>query len=229
MCRNFGSGSVDTGGMLQRLVSGLLDLLSPPRCAACGALLEARVMGFCDACAPLLERAPRDLTSARDAAACLYGGPLRDALHRLKYEGASELAPALARLLAKPAGSFAGRVDCVAVVPLHARKLRQRGYNQSALLARPIARLLGVPCVPRLLVRTRDSGAQVGKNRSDRIGQLTGAMRASRRARARTVLLIDDVRTSGATLAEARRALYEAEVRDVYTLVLAVTPASDTD
>jgi len=213
--------------MLQRLVAGLFDLLSPPRCAACGGLLDLRLAGFCDACAPLLEWAPAALTSARDAAACVYGGPLRDALHALKYEAASELVPALARLLARPAGSFAGRVDCVAVVPLHARKLRQRGYNQSALLARPVARLLAVPFLPRLLVRTRDTGAQVGKNRSDRGAQLMGAMCASRRARARTVLVIDDVRTSGATLAEARRALYAAEARDVYTLVLAATPAPE--
>lgn len=215
--------------MLQRLVAGLLDLLSPPRCAACATLLELRLTGFCDACAPLLERAPTELSSARDVAACVYGGPLRDALHRLKYEAASELAPALARLLVEPGREFAGRVDGVAVVPLHARKLRQRGYNQSALLARPLARALAVPFWPRLLVRARETSAQVGKSRSDRVAQLTGTMRASARAGARTVLVVDDVRTSGATLAESRRALYAVEARDVYTLVLAATPEAAHD
>lgn len=209
--------------MLKQLVAGCLDLLSPPRCAACMALLEARITGFCDACAPLLETAGAEVSSARDAAACLYGGPLRDALHRLKYEAASELVPALSRLLELPARSFAGRVDCVAMVPLHPRRLRERGYNQSALLARPVARALGVPFLPRLLVRTRDTRAQVGQRRGDRVVQLSGAFVASPSARGRTVLVLDDVRTSGATLAEARRALYAAEARDVFTLVLAAT------
>jgi ComF family protein len=210
--------------MLKELLAGCLDLLAPPRCAACTQLLEARITGFCDACAPLLETADDELSSARDAAACVYGGPLRDALHRLKYEAASELVPALARLLEQPARGFAGRVDCVAVVPLHPRRLRERGYNQSALLARPVARALGVPLLPSLLVRTRDTRAQVGQSRNDRVAQLSGVFRASSRARSRTVLVVDDVRTSGATLAEARRALYAAEARDVYTLALAATP-----
>jgi ComF family protein len=191
------------------------------------ALLEARITGFCDACAPLLETADAQLSSARDAAACGYGGPLRDALHRLKYEAASELVPALSRLLEQPTRRFTGRVDCVAVVPLHPHRLRERGYNQSALLARPVARALGVPFLPRLLVRTRDTRAQVGQSRDDRAVQLSHAFCASNRARGRTVLVVDDVRTSGATLAEARRALYAADARDVYTLALAATERAD--
>lgn len=215
--------------MLKQLLAGCLDLLSPPRCAACLSLLEARITGFCDACAPLLETSHGQLSTPRDAAACVYGGPLRDALHRLKYEAASELAPALGRLLQQPTRGFVGRVDCVAVVPLHPRRLRERGYNQSALLARPVARALGVPFLPRLLMRTRDTPAQVGQSRDDRVMQLSGAFCASVRARGRMVLVVDDVRTSGATLAEARRALYAVEARDVYTLALAATEPAGTD
>ncbi|MDB4985374.1 MAG: Competence protein, partial [Myxococcaceae bacterium] len=117
--------------MLQQVLAGLFDLLSPPACAACSSLLEARSQGFCEACRPLLERAELDaptLESGRDLDACVYGGPLRDALHRFKYEAASELAKPLASWLEQPVRSLIGRVDLVAVVPLHPRRLRTRGY-----------------------------------------------------------------------------------------------------
>jgi ComF family protein len=213
--------------MLQRLGSGLLDLLAPPRCAACVAPLDARLTGFCDACAPLIESAPTHPGPTADRDACLYGGPLRDALHRLKYAGASDVAPALARLAERPARSFGGLVDCLAVVPLHRSRLCARGFNQSALLARPLARVLAVPFEPRLLQRTRDTVAQVGKGRSERAAQLAGVFAASPRARGRAVLVFDDVRTTGATLAEARRALVAAGARAVFTLALAQTPTHD--
>lgn len=212
--------------MLQRALSGLLDVLAPPRCAACTALLEARVTGFCDACAPLLERV-HALADEHDCAACVYGGPLRDALHRLKYEGASELVPSLSALLVEPARCFLGRVDGVTAVPLHPRRLRARGYNQSVLLAVPLARQLGVPLWPRLLTRTRDTSAQVGKGRGERSAQLQGSFVAAPRARGRRILVVDDVRTTGATFAEARRALREAGATDVLTIALAETPGCD--
>ncbi len=162
-----------------------------------------------------------------DRAACLYGGPLRDALHRLKYEGASEVARPLAALLSEPAQAFAGRVECVTAVPLHPRRLRARGYNQSALLARPVARVLAQPFAARLLARVRETAPQVGQGRPERARQLAGALRARPEARGRAVLVVDDVRTTGATLAEARRALEAAGARAVYTLVLARADGRD--
>lgn len=206
--------------MLKSLLAGLFDLVSPPVCAACRSPLAERSFGFCDACRPLLDRASLTADDAhRDA--YIYGGPLRDALHRLKYEGASEVAPLLAQLLSEQAVPFAGKVDLVTVVPLHVRRLRARGYNQSALLAAPVARSFGVPFAPKLLRRVRDTHPQVGRGQRERHAQLAGAFTADGRARGRAILVIDDVRTTGATLLEACRALEAAGARELYTLALA--------
>lgn len=210
----------DNPGMLKSFLTGLTDLLAPPRCAACRSPLLERALGFCDACRPLLEPAPSgDEDLHRDA--FHYGGPLRDAVRRLKYEGASELAPALGALLIEPARAFAGAVDCVTAVPLHPRRLRERGYNQSLLLARPVARRLGVPLAPSLVRRVRDTAAQVGKGQHERNAQLARAFVASERVRGRAVLIIDDVRTTGATLRAVAVALEARGARALFTLALA--------
>jgi ComF family protein len=177
---------------------------------------------FCGACEPLVDSAPIPAGVLRDRDACIYGGPLREALHRLKYRGQSELASGLSHWLIEPAQVFAGIVDVVAPVPLHPRKLRERGYNQSGLLARPVARSLEVPFWPSLLRRPRASAAQVGRGRMARARSLQGAFVASPRALGKRVLVVDDVRTTGATLEEARRALREAGAVAVYTLALAL-------
>jgi len=205
--------------VLRHVISGLLDLLAPPTCAACRAPLALRISGFCAGCAPLIDPVVTQ-ASRTDLAACVFGGPLRDALHRLKYEGASELAPALAGLLREVASTLSDTVDCVTAVPLHPRRLRARGYNQSALLAAPVARQLGVRFAPGLLVRVSDQ-RQVGSDRRARTAQLAHAFVARATARDRACLVIDDVRTTGATLAAARRALLDAGAREVHTLALA--------
>lgn len=212
--------------MLKHLLAGLLDLVAPPVCVACQSPLVQRSLGFCPACKPLLERVVSSVDDAHHDA-YVYGGPLRDALQRLKYEGATETAPALAALLAEAATPLLGKVDVVTAVPLHPRRLRQRGFNQSILLARPVARLLSVPLVPSLLRRVIDTPAQVGKGISARQAQLARAFRASARAGDRSLLVVDDVRTTGATLAAAQAALVAAGARQVFTLALAGTPYDD--
>ncbi len=203
--------------MWNKLARGLLDLLAPPTCAACDGALDARVWVFCGACEPLIERVASRSHFDRDA--CVFGGPLRDAIHRLKYRGESELAWGLAQWLVEPAQLLVGEIDLVTAVPMHPRRLRQRGFNQSVLLARPVARTLEVPLVPRLLRRVRGASGQVGRSRGERAQSLAGSFVASPRANGKRVLVVDDVRTTGATLDEARRAL--AGAKAVYTLALA--------
>ena len=113
----------------------------------------------------------------------------------------------------------AGRIDAVIPLPLHPSKLRERGWNPSALLARPVARALGVPLVTHWLARVRATDAQAGLSRAERIRNVQGAFRAKQVPPAR-VLLIDDVRTTSATLDEAARCL-AARGHDVCTLALA--------
>jgi ComF family protein len=216
----------DERGMWKRFCSGLIDLMSPPRCAGCEGVLHTRALAFCDACLPLLEPAPHDGDDLhRDGYA--YGGPLRDALHRLKYDGASELGRVLGALLRETVLPLTGKVDAVTAVPLHPRRLRERGYNQSLLLARPLARALSVPLVPGLLRRVRDTPAQVGKSRAERQVQLNEAICPHRDARGRRLLVVDDVRTTGATLAAACSALERAGAVSVYTVALAGAPDDD--
>lgn len=211
--------------MRHRLWNGLLELLAPPACAACDGAIEARAWVFCAACEPLIDRIAA--SSLHDGDACVFGGPLRDAIHRLKYRGQSELAWGLAQWLIEPAQALIGKVDVVTAVPLHARRLRERGYNQSLLLARPVAQALELPLAPRLLQRVRGASAQVGRGRAARRQALAGSFAAAPAARGKRVLVIDDVRTTGATLDEARRALHEAAA--VYTLALARADAMDPD
>jgi ComF family protein len=207
--------------MLQRFVRGLLELVAPPACAACVVPLGAEEAGFCGGCRPLVDELPG--SRAEDRAACVYGGPLAEALQRLKYHGRLEVAPALAELLAVRAQELAGRVDVVTAVPLAPARLRERGYNQSGLLARPVAQLVGAPFVPRILWRLRTANSQVGAGRLERARQLEGAF-AARGVAGQRVLVIDDVRTTGATFAEARRALVAAGASEVIGLALAQTP-----
>lgn len=144
---------------------------------------------------------------------------MADAIRRYKYGGRDELSAPLGALLASAAGRFAGRVDAVVAVPLHPRRLAARGFDQTALLSRPVAKALGVPR-GTLLCRTRDTPAQAGLDLAGRAQNVRGAFVA--RPCAGRVLLLDDVRTTGATLAACAEALTAAGASRVVTFVLAV-------
>lgn len=197
------------------LFEGLLDALAPPECAACDAPLPPGEAGFCSACAPLLEAA-----RGRPRASYVYGGPLADAIRRFKYGPRSELAPVLAGLAMPSALELAGHVDAIVPVPLHARRERERGFNQAGLLARILARELAVPYLPAALLRVRDTPAQASLDVARRSENVRAAFRATGPLPAR-VLLFDDVRTTGATLAECASALLAGGATQVHPLVLA--------
>jgi ComF family protein len=233
--------------VLRTLTRGLVLLLSPPTCAACGLPREdgypkpglydqAERLGaqggeheaFCDACAPLLEPLPGSDAENLDDSAYVYAGPLADAIRSLKYGRRFELGRALGRLLAaRTRGRLEGLVDVVTPMPLHPRKLRARGVNPSLLLAREVARELGVPLSTRLVARRRDTREQAGLARKERGENVLGAFSARPvHAQRMRVLLVDDVRTTGATLHEAARALM-ATGHEVRTLTLALAPATE--
>ena len=125
--------------------------------------------------------------------------------------------------MAEPAQAFAGAIDVVVPVPLHPRRLAERGYNQAALLAAPVARRLGVPFAPCALARVRDTPQQVVMDRASRLLNVAGAFAVRDRTfvAGGRVLLIDDVRTTGATLDGCARALHEVGARAILALVLA--------
>jgi ComF family protein len=210
--------------MFRTLRDGLLDLLAPPECPGCALPWTGRASDpgvvFCGACAPLLEAVAAGMRPPAAAAAALaFQGPLADAIRRFKYGRASHLARDLSPLLVEAAISYAGLVDAVVPMPLHRRKLRERGFNPAALLAAPVADALSLPLRTRWLSRVRATREQAGLSSQQRQVNLAGAFEA-RAATGCRVLLIDDVWTTGATFRAAAAALAERGHR-VTTLALA--------
>lgn len=115
------------------------------------------------------------------------------------------------------------RADVVVPVPLHPRRLAERGYNQSALLARAVAEQLDVPFAPRALERRRETAQQARLGRADRLANMAEAfdVRDALAVQSRNVLLVDDVLTTGATLLACRQALIAAGVANVTSVCLA--------
>lgn len=242
-------GEVKAGlGRAARLV---LDTLYPPHCLACdAAVLEpgtlcgrcwaeaAFVTGLsCDKCAAPLPGDPAEapilcddcLRVARPwshgRAALLYGGTGRQLVLALKYGDRHDIARPAGRWLARQAAPLCRADTLVVPVPLHRARLFHRRYNQSGLLALALGRELDRPALPDLLLRTRRTGIQDGLSRAARFENQQGAI-APRPARAkriegRHVLLVDDVMTSGATLAAAAEACFAAGADDVDVIVLA--------
>lgn len=196
-------------------------MLAPHRCPSCDWLVpDVEAAEFCGACGPLLEVAPAGISPpARNAAGWLYEGPFADAIRRFKYEGAGQLAAPLGAKLAVRARPYAGQIRAVVPVPLHPAKLRARGFNPAALLAKPVAAELGATLEVGWLYRDRATRTQAGLDRDERLANVRGAFRAAP-VKPTRVLLIDDVRTTGSTLAEATAAL-TAQGHEVTTLALA--------
>jgi ComF family protein len=200
---------------------GLVDLVAPPHCPACDLELLDRERGFCDGCGILLEDVPDAfLPPASDASLYCYGGPLADAIRRFKYGGRSELAGTLGALTRRAALAYAGHVDAIVPVPLHRKRLAERGFNQATLLFRPLARALAIPILPTLVTRVRATLPQAGLDASERAGNVHRAFVCKKKPPAR-VLVVDDVRTTGATLAAMSEALREAGAERIATLTLA--------
>jgi len=222
------------------VTSALLDLLYPPRCAACGAggawlCATCRVAihpiqpPYCVRCGqPLDDAACRSCVVATPApsairAAALFRGPVRDVIHALKYRNLTAVAPTLAMLMRAAYDEAGWSTQLVAPVPLHPARERQRGYNQAVALAKPLAAALGIPCVPRVLRRDRVTADQIGLDVQRRRANVADAFSvpAPGKVQGRSVLLVDDVATTGCTLDACALALQRAGATSVYALVVA--------
>lgn len=214
------------------LAAAAARALSPPSCAGCDApIADAAV--FCSDCArtaaPYVERSPRGAAGSSAAAGvdlvafAPFGGSVAEGIRRFKYGDRPDLARPLGRLLLGAAREAGMSVDLVVPVPLHPRRLAERGYNQAALLAAHVADGLPASLAPRALCRVRSTAQQAQLPRDLRLQNVVGAfrVRAPERVQRRRVALVDDVATTGATLAACREALLGAGAASVTYLVLA--------
>jgi ComF family protein len=237
----------------KRVWSALLDAIFPPHCIGCE---EWSRDAFCPLCIPKLRPIkaplchhcgepfdPFSLPAAQCArcraktpqfevarATFHFDGPPREAVHRLKYREKTALAARMAPFLAttfRQDPTLSGFTPhWIVPIPLHSRRLKKRGFNQSALLARELGRILDVPTA-HLLQRTRDTTPQVELKRADRAKNMRDAFAvdmdafAKTGAKGRRILLIDDVLTTGATLDEAARVLKKAGAAEICAISFA--------
>ena len=190
-------------------------------CRRCGLAPEGRVdeSFLCEAC----RRAPPAFDLARAAAP--FRGGIRALLHAFKYNGATWLRADLTDFIEGALRTYYDPrlIDLVLPVPLHAGRLRRRGYNQSALLAGALARRLGLATAPAVLQRSRATPTQTRLSAPARRQNVLGAFRVAHPewVRGRTLLVVDDVMTTGATLHEAARSLKRAGAWRVWALAVA--------
>ena len=235
--------------MLSNLVRSALDFVFPIHCAGCGREggvicgqcvdgLERLPQPYCRICAApgmsgmcrWCRQFPRGFDLLRSA--YRFRGPVRDAIHRLKYKGEWSAAEPLGTLMAAylksrfnsrwPGSRWPTSVSTLVPTPLHQRRLRSRGYNQSALLAREVGKRLNLPVREDLLARISNPRPQAeARSQQERRDNVADNFVCNTDTSGLRVLLIDDVATTGSTLSECALALKSAGAARVYALTLA--------
>ncbi len=227
--------------LVARVGQAVVDLLFPARCVGCGAYGSF----LCQSCQAELPRArpprcPICWQPQRQGTPCrrcreerpafqgarspyLYEGAAREAVHALKYSYVSALARPMAQLMACYVEEEAIEADLLVPVPLYVRRQRSRGYNQSALLARELSRLCGLPMAEQGLARRRNTPVQARSADAEaRRRNVADAFVADRRwVEGKRVLVVDDVMTTGATVNACARALGQAGAGSAWALTFA--------
>lgn len=217
-----------------------MDWVYPPVCGGCGrkgarwcAECRSRVVPIapplCDLCGWRLDRygdcafcrhSHLRLDGARSWA--YFQDPLKNAIHRLKYRGDISLGEALSEPLPAVLRQAGWSVDLITPIPLNLARQAERGYNQAALLAQPLALAVSIPYRPGAIKKIRATPSQVGLSRTERRENLRDVFRADEKlVSGKRILLVDDIMTTGATLSACAKSLYAAGALGVYGLTLA--------
>lgn len=224
-----------TVNLIRKHIQRAAEMVFPPKCIFCGCLLDAGLrFHICSSCyAKIPFASDYILKSGKKRSggcdytiyACSYTGIIKESLIRFKFFDKPGYYRAFARLLLDRLSAIEGdgKPDIITSVPLHTERQRVRGYNQAALLAGEIGRESGIKVDCNLLIRVRNTEVQsllTGKTRENNIldaFRVTGA----EKVRGRTVLLVDDVLTTGSTVDECSRVLKEAGASKVIAAVIA--------
>lgn len=220
----------------------ILDLFFPPRCAVCDGLLSPGETGICSSCKgklPLVEE-PRcfccgktvenpEIEYCRDCSRkrhiflqgfplCRYIPPVSDAMALLKYHGRAEYADFYGRMLVDTFGEKwkSLGIRTLAPVPVHGKRLRERGYNQAELLAKAISEVTGIPVDTGLIIRSSSTVAQKKLTREERSLNLRNAFQPGKNRPPDTVLVVDDIFTTGATADACAAVLLKNGAKRVY-------------
>ena len=223
-----------------KTIKTVVDFLMPLACVHCGvegSLLCEKCIGTAvklpvNTCVTCAEPTFENVSRCGECAALpppldrlvpifRYGGAVRSAVHALKYRNITAIAPVIADLISQHPYSGNARIDCVAPVPIHTGRLRERGYNQAALLAEHVAGNRQLLFIPEALSKTRSTASQVDLTKQERATSLRGAFAANFDFDDAHVLLVDDVCTTGNTLMNCAAALKRAGARRVSAMVFA--------
>lgn len=215
--------------ILRTAKENLLEALFPTLCASCRQEIPKNTL-LCRVCALSLRArfTTERLRGALFSVSFLFvykSSPIRGILHALKYSYVTALAPLMLNILEKEKTHLRRlQADLIVPLPLHSRRLRARGFNQSELIAGKLAEILAVPLLPRVLKRKRNTAFQIkARTRAGRARNVEGAfeVKDASAVAGKRVLLVDDVITTGATLNEAAQVLTEAGATRVTAFVLA--------
>lgn len=202
----------------------MMDILFPPKCVFCGRIIDGKERGTCSACLNHLERNTTEMLLSGKCvcrAAFVYKAAVRESLHRYKFGGASTYAPEYAKYMKDMIPPDA---NVLTWIPVSKQRKWERGFDQSELLAKEISKLTGIPVLPGLKKKNtkRQSAAKNAEQRKENIhGAFLPAVPFQ--LQGKSVLLIDDICTTGATLSEAVSVLNSAGVADISCLTFAMT------
>ncbi|MBR4169622.1 MAG: ComF family protein [Lachnospiraceae bacterium] len=227
----------------------LLDLLFPPRCVVCDGVLRPDERGLCASCqnsvhlirAPYCMKCGKELRFEKDVfcrdcerrdhvfdsgrSLFLYNDAMKKSIYRFKYDGRKEYAAYYGEKMAQCLGDWIRSVapDAIIPVPLHAKRLKKRGFNQAELIAAVLSKHIRIPVNNRLLIRSAETEKQKELNASERENNLKKAFKTTQNdVELDTVLLMDDIYTTGATADAAAGCLRSAGVRHVHVLTLCI-------
>lgn len=193
-----------------------LPFVKSPYCIRCGKEMISEDDAYCDDC-----KSEREFTAGR--ALCNYTDDLAHIILKIKYGNKREYIEGFAKLLALRYKKFldVANIDCIMPVPLHKSRQRQRGFNQSEILAGCLSKYLGIPVYTKCLYRIKKTKDQKGLSRTERLHNLDNAFVVKEfPKKVKNVLIVDDVYTTGTTIEKCAKILKDAGANEIYFLTI---------